>query len=78
VKTLLSNPGNIINIIKTGIKAVKNVKDIHDGKGVNFKDLLKVGKDNFLSLVNQALLDEVKTIQGTLKLLIRLKDEVFT
>jgi hypothetical protein len=40
VKTFLSNPGNIINTIKTGIDVVKTVKDIHDGKQVNFQNLL--------------------------------------
>jgi hypothetical protein len=66
VKTFLSNSENIVNIIKTVRKVVKTVKDMHDNKGVNFKNLLKVGKDNFLSLVNQTPPQEVKTIQGTL------------
>jgi hypothetical protein len=74
VKTFPSNPGNTI---KTGINVVKTVKDLKDGKQVNFQNLLKVGKDNILPLVNQALRDEVKTIQGTLNPLIQLKDQLY-
>jgi hypothetical protein len=74
VKTFLNNPGNIINTTKTGIDVVKTVKDMHDGKQVNFDNILKIGKDKVLPLVTQALPDEVKTIQGTLNPLIQLKD----
>jgi hypothetical protein len=76
VKTFLSNPGNIVNAIKTGINVVKTVKDLKDGKQVNFQNILKVGKDNVLPLIKQALPDEVKTIQGTLNPLIQLKDQL--
>jgi hypothetical protein len=76
IKTFLSNPGNIINTIKTGIDVVKTVKDMNDGKQVNFQNLLEVGKDKILPLVTQALPDEVKTIQGTLNPLIQLKDQL--
>jgi hypothetical protein len=48
-----------------------------DGKQVNFQNLLEVGKDKILPLVTQALLDEVKTIQGTLNPLIQLKDQLY-
>jgi hypothetical protein len=76
VKTFLSNPENIVNAIKTGINVVKTVKDLKDGKQVNFQNLVKVGKDNILPLVTQALPDEVKTIQTTLNPLIQLKDQL--
>jgi hypothetical protein len=52
VKTFLSNPGNIVNANKTGINVVKTVKDMHDGKEVNFKDMLTFTKNNVLSLLN--------------------------
>jgi hypothetical protein len=78
VKTFLSNCGNIVNTIKTVTKVVKGIKDMYDGKGVNFKNLLKVGKDNFSPLLNQALPQEEKTIQGTLNPLIQLKNLIFT
>jgi hypothetical protein len=67
LKIFLSNPGNRVNAIKTGINAVKTVNDLKDGKQVNFHNIPKVGKDNFLPLV---LSDEIKTIQGTLNPLI--------
>jgi hypothetical protein len=76
VKTFLSNPGNILTTIKTGINVVKTVKDMKDGKQVNFRNILTVAKDNVLPLVKQALPDEVKTIQGTLNPLIQLKDQL--
>jgi hypothetical protein len=43
-------------------------------EGENLKDLFKLGKDNIIPLVTQALPDEVKVIQGTLNPLIQLKD----
>jgi hypothetical protein len=76
VKTFLNNPGNIVNAINTGINVVKTVKDLKDGKLVNFQNILKVGKDNVLPLINKTLLDEVKTIQRTLNPLIQLKDQL--
>jgi hypothetical protein len=75
VKTFLSNPENIINTIKTGIDVVKNIKDMKDGKQVNFQNILEVGKKNILPLVTKVLPDEVKTIQGTLNPLIQLKNQ---
>jgi hypothetical protein len=77
VKTFLSNPGNIINTIKTGIDVVKTFKDMKDGKQVNFNNIVTLAKDKVLPIVTQALPDEVKTIQGTLNPLIQLKDQIY-
>jgi hypothetical protein len=70
VKTFLSNPGNILNAIKTVTNVVKTVKDMKDSKQVKLQYILKVWKDNFLPLINQGFPDEVKTIQQTLNSLI--------
>jgi hypothetical protein len=55
---------------------VKTVKDMKDGKQVNFNNILTLAKDKVLPIVKQALPDEIKTIQGTLNPLIQLKDQL--
>jgi hypothetical protein len=50
---------------------------MRDGKGVNFKDVLTLTKNNILPLVTQALPQEVKSNQGTLNPLIQLKNQIY-
>jgi hypothetical protein len=66
VRTFLGNLGNTVSAIITGMDVVKNVKDMNDGRRVNFKEILILTKNNVLQSITKALPDEIKTIQGTL------------